>query len=69
MKNSHWKVFEKGTKIHTRSRIKVHPSTTYHILLAEIGEPPKKLYALKLNISFQHWLAHLPCSWLSLVGP
>ena len=64
MKNSHWKVFEKDMKIHMISHIKVHPSTTYHILLAKFGELPNILYALKLTLSFQQWLAHLPCSWL-----
>ena len=62
--NSHWKVFEKGMKIHMMSNIKVHPSTTYHILLAEFGELPMQLYALKLTLSFQQWLAHPPSSWL-----
>ena len=34
--------------------------TTYHILLAEFGELPMKLCALKLAIGFQQQLAHLP---------
>ena len=27
LKNSHWKVFEKGMKMHMTSHVKVHPST------------------------------------------
>ena len=44
---------------HMMSNIKVYSSTTYHILLAELGEIPMKLYDLKLTTSFQPWLAHL----------
>ena len=32
--------------------------TSYHILLAAFGEFPIKLYALKLALGFQQWLAH-----------
>jgi hypothetical protein len=46
LKNSHWKTFEKGVKINMMSRVQVHFSTTYHILLAEFGELPIELYAL-----------------------
>jgi hypothetical protein len=38
LKNSHWKVFQKGMKIHMMSHLKVHFLTTYHILLTEFGE-------------------------------
>ena len=51
-------------KIHMMSRVKVRSSTTYHILLAEFGELPMELYALKLTMGFQQRLAHLPSSWL-----
>jgi hypothetical protein len=36
----HGKAFEKGMKIHIMSRVKVCSSTTYHILLAKLGELP-----------------------------
>ena len=52
--------YEKGMKIHMMSHIKVSSWTTYHILLAEFGEVPMESYALKLIMSFQQWLAHLP---------
>jgi hypothetical protein len=55
---SHWKVYEKSVKIN------VHSSTTYYLLLAEFGELCIDLYALKLTMSFQQWLAHLSPSWL-----
>jgi len=64
LKNSHWKVFEKDMKIHMMSHVKVRSSTTYHILLAEFGELPMELYALKLTMGFQQRLAHLPSSRL-----
>ena len=35
-----WKVFKKGMKMHMMSHVKVLSLTTYHILLAEIGEFP-----------------------------
>ena len=35
LKNSHWKVFEEGKKMHMMSHVKVRPLTTYHILLVE----------------------------------
>ena len=35
-----------------------------HILLVEFGELPMELFALKLNMCFQQWLAHLSSSWL-----
>ena len=50
-------------KIHLRSHIKMHSSTTSHILLAKFGQLPIKINALKLSMGFQ-WLAHLPSSWL-----
>ena len=42
------------------SHVKVCSLTTYHILLVEFGELPMELYALKLTISFQQEVAHLP---------
>ena len=62
LENSHWKVFEKRMKMHMISHIKVHFSTTYHILLPNLL--PLKLYAIKVTMGFQHWLAHLSPSWL-----
>ena len=50
--NSHWKVFEKGMKIHVMSRVKVRFLTTYHILWVEFGELPMELYTLKANYEF-----------------
>ena len=63
-KNFHWKVFEKGMKIHILSHIKAHSLTTYHIVPAKFGELPIEFYALMRIVGFQHWLAHLPSSWL-----
>ena len=64
MKNYHWKVFEKGMKMHMMSHVKVCSSISYHTLLAEFGKVPIELYALKLTTGFQQWLAHpFPC-WL-----
>jgi hypothetical protein len=54
----------KGMKMHMVSHIKVHSSTTYHILLARSGELPNELNALKLTMGFQQRLAHLAPSWL-----
>ena len=48
-KNSHWKVFEKGMKLHMMSRVKVCSLTTYHTLMAEFGEFHTTSYALKLS--------------------
>ena len=48
-KNSHWKGFEKGMKMHIKSYIKLCFSTTYHILMAEFGELPIELYTLMLT--------------------
>ena len=42
LETSHWKVFEKGMKMHIMSYVKVHFSTTYHI--------PIELHSLKLTI-------------------
>ena len=39
-------------------------STTYHILLAKIGELLMELCPLKLTMSFQQQLAHLSSYWL-----
>jgi hypothetical protein len=50
-------------KILVMSRIKVHPLATYHILWAESGLP-MELYAIKLTLSSQQRLVHLPSSWL-----
>ena len=58
------KVFERGTKMHMMSHIKVCSSTTYHILLVEFGELPIELHALKPTISFQQHLTLLCPSWL-----
>ena len=60
LKNSHWKVFEEGMKMHMMSHIKVHSLTTYHIFMAKFRELPIELYALKLTMGFQQWLPHLP---------
>ena len=38
LKNSHWKVFEKGMMMNMMPHIKVCP--TYHMLLAKFGELP-----------------------------
>ena len=46
------------------THIKVHPSTSYHILLVDNEELPVELNALKLTIGFQKWLVHLPSYWL-----
>ena len=46
LKNSNWKAFEKGMKIHMMSRVKVHFSIICSILLATFGE----LHALNLNM-------------------
>ena len=54
LKNSHW----------ITSHVKVHSSTTYHILLAKFRELPMDLCALKLTTGFQQRFAHLPFSWL-----
>jgi hypothetical protein len=42
----------------------VRSTTTYHILLAKFEEFPIELYALKLTMGFQQWLAYLSPSWL-----
>jgi hypothetical protein len=64
LKNSHWKDFEKGMKMHMMSHIKVCSSTTYRILLAKFEDLPMELYVLILTMSFQQCLAHLPSHWL-----
>jgi len=56
-------------KIRMMSHVKVHSSTTYHILLAKFGETPIELQALKLTLGFQKWLAHLSPSWLVNKAP
>ena len=48
LKNSPWKGFEKGMKMHVMSHIKVRSSITYHILVAKFGEFPIEVYTLKL---------------------
>ena len=60
LKNSYWKVFEKGVKIKMMSQVKVYSLTTIHILLAVFGELPIQLYALKLTMGFQQQLATYP---------
>jgi hypothetical protein len=52
LENSHWKVFEKGMKIHMMSHVKVCSSTTYRILPADFKQLPIKLYALELTMGF-----------------
>jgi hypothetical protein len=64
LKNSYWKVFEKGMKMHMVSQVQVHSLTTHHILLAKFRELPIELYTLKLTMGFQQRLAHLSPSWL-----
>jgi hypothetical protein len=59
LKKAHWKVFEMGMKMHMMFHVKVRSLTTYHILLAEFGERPIELHALKLTICFQQQLAHI----------
>ena len=49
LKNRHWKVFEKGMKMHMMSHVKVCCLITYHTLLAKFGKLPIELYALKLT--------------------
>ena len=46
------------------SSVKVRCSPTYDLLLSKVGELSMELYALKLTLSFQQQLAHLPSSWL-----
>ena len=48
-------------KLHMISHVKLHSLTTYNNLLAEL---PNELYTLKLLMSFQEQLAHLPSSWV-----
>ena len=62
-RNHHWKVFEKGVKIHIMSHLKVCTLTTYHLFLAKFGDFPMELDALKLAIGFQQCFAHSPSSW------
>ena len=51
------------------SHVKVCSLTTYYILLAEFGEHPMDLYALKLTMGFQQRLAHLSLFWLVNKAP
>lgn len=51
-KKNYGKVFEKGMRIHILTRVKMHSSTSFNILLAKIGELHLELYALKLAIGF-----------------
>ena len=69
LKNSHWKVFEKGMKMHMMSHVKVHSLIIYHILLAKFGELLIQLHAFKLTMGFQQWLTHIPPSWLVNKAP
>ena len=50
LKDSHWKVSEKGMKTHMESHVKARSSTTYHVLLLGFGELPMELYALKVTM-------------------
>ena len=50
--------------MHMMSHVKVCSSTTYHVLLAKFKDLHIELYTLKVIMGFQHWLAHLPPSWL-----
>ena len=52
LKNSHWKVFEKGMKMRMMSHVKVGSLITYHISLAEFKVLSIQLYALKLTMGF-----------------
>jgi len=61
LKNFHYKVLEKGMKIHMMSHIKVCIATTCHILF---GELPMELYALKVNYTLSTMAFPLPSSWL-----
>jgi hypothetical protein len=40
LKNSHWRDFEKGMKMHMMPHVKVRSSTTHYILMAKFGELP-----------------------------
>ena len=40
LKNSHWKVFEKGMKAHMMSHVKMHSPATYRILLPYLENLP-----------------------------
>ena len=61
---THWKIFDKGMKMHMMYHVKVCSSTTYHILLYEYGELPIELHTLKFTLGFQQRLTHLSYSWL-----
>ena len=59
LKNSHWKVFEKGMKMHLMSPFKVYSLTTYHILLVESGELPLELHSqAHYRLSTPSWLVN-----------
>ena len=47
----HWKVLEKGMKIHMMSHIKVCSLKTYHIFLVEYGELPTKSLELQIAVA------------------
>lgn len=49
MKISYRKVYKTGEGMHMMTRVKMHLSTSYHILLVEYGELPMELNALKLH--------------------
>ena len=54
----HWKLFEKGMKIHMMSHVKARSSTTYRVLLAKLGELPIESFTCKVSMGFQQHLAH-----------
>ena len=45
------------------SHVKAFSLTTYHVLLAEIGELPIELHTLELIVGFEQWLNHISPSW------
>ena len=49
MKISYRKVYKTGEGMHMMTRVKMHLSTSYQILLVEYGELPMELNALKLH--------------------
>ena len=64
LKNSHQKTLWEGHEDTYDVSCQSVFSTTYCILLAKFGENSIELYALKLIMGFQQWLAHLSPSWL-----
>ena len=50
--------------MHMMSHVKVYPSTTYYIVLADFRELPLELYALQLTMGLQQWLAYPPIPFM-----